>query len=63
MIQKLPITTVRNELRDIVDGLYANDGAVIIERNTKPMAVLISYEDFLRIETILLTQPEPIPVH
>ena len=60
MIEKLPISTVRSDLRNIVDELYAKSGAVIIERNGKAMAVLISYEDFRRVESMLVA-PEPIP--
>lgn len=62
VIKKLPISTVRAELRNIVDDLYADAGAIIITRNEKAMAVLISYEDFRRIETIF-TLPEPAPAH
>lgn len=64
MIDKLPISVVRNQLRDLVDDLYAGNGAVIITRTEKPMAVLISYDDYLAIEPTLherhIKPPAPV---
>ena len=58
-IQSLPISTVRTELRDIVDALYARaTGAVIITRNGKEMAVIISYEDWLSAEPLIKAKPQ-----
>lgn len=54
MTQPISISEVRNKLRDLVDELYAGNGAVIVERNGKPMCAMISYDDFLAIEQQLL---------
>ena len=54
MTQAMPISEVRNGLRDLVDRVYANDARVIVERNGKRMAALISYEEFLAVEPVLM---------
>ena len=47
--QQMQMTEVRNSLRDLVDRLYRDGGAVIIERSGKPMAVLLSYDNYLEV--------------
>lgn len=63
MTQVAPISEIRNNLRNLVDDLYAENGAVIIQRNGKPMAAMISYDDFLAVERILLERHTQQPAH
>ena len=37
----------RQKWRDLLDAVYAGDSDIVIERNGKPTAVLIPYEDYL----------------
>ena len=54
MTQAMPISEVRQKLRDLVDQAYADNDRVIVERNGKRMAALISYEEFLAVEPALM---------
>lgn len=51
--QQMQMTEVRNSLRDLVDRLYRDGGTVVIERNGKPMAVLLSYDNYLEVRQFL----------
>jgi prevent-host-death family protein len=43
----------RQKWRDLLDAAYRGIGDTVIERNGKPIAVLIPYEDYLAIEEAL----------
>jgi len=43
----------RQKWRDLLDAAYRGTADTIIERNGKPLAVLIPYEDYLEIEAAL----------
>jgi prevent-host-death family protein len=54
----MPATTIgsreaRQKWRDLLDAAYTGSTDTIIERNGKPIAVLIPYEDYLAIEETL----------
>jgi antitoxin (DNA-binding transcriptional repressor) of toxin-antitoxin stability system len=63
----MKISDVRNQLRDLIDELYAGQhaGGIVITRTDKPMAALISHQDYLRIqhEQEIALPPEPAPAH
>lgn len=64
MAETMKISDVRSQLRDLIDELYAGQhtGGIVITRTDKPMAALISHQDYLRLQEIL-HQPEPNPAH
>lgn len=43
----------RQKWRDLLDAVYAGDTDIVIERNSKPTAVLIPYEDYLALAEVL----------
>ena len=47
------VSDVRSDLSNLVVELYAKNGAVVIARTEKPMAAMISYEDYLAVEETL----------
>ena len=54
----MPTTTIgsreaRQKWRDLLDAAYTGTTDTVIERNGKPIAVLIPYEDYLAIEETL----------
>lgn len=61
----MKISDVRNQLRDLIDELYAGQhaGGIVITRTDKPMAALISHQDYLRIQQEIARPPEPAPAH
>jgi len=60
----MKISDVRNQLRDLIDELYAGvrPGGIVITRTDKPMAALISHQDYLRLQEIS-QPPELNPAH
>ena len=52
-IRRMKISDVRSDLSDLVVELHYKNGAVIIAKTEKPMAALISYDDFLAVEQTL----------
>jgi prevent-host-death family protein len=54
----MPVTTIgsreaRQKWRDLLDAAYAGTTDTVIERNGKPVAALISYEDYQAVEDTL----------
>jgi prevent-host-death family protein len=54
----MPITTLgsreaRQKWRDVLDEVYTGAADIVIERNGKPLAVLIPYEDYLAVAEAL----------
>ncbi len=54
----MTITTIgsreaRQKWRDLLDAVYTGSADIIIERNGKPTAVLIPYEDYLALAEAL----------
>lgn len=54
----MPVTTIgsreaRQKWRDLLDAAHMGTTDTVIERNGKPIAVLIPYEDYLTIEEML----------
>lgn len=52
-IRRMKISDVRNDLSDLVVELHFKNGAVIIAKTEKPMAALISYDDYLAVQQTL----------
>lgn len=52
MAATMKISDVRSQLRDLIDELYAGQhtGGIVITRTDKPMAALISHQDYLRLQ-------------
>jgi PHD/YefM family antitoxin component YafN of YafNO toxin-antitoxin module len=48
---------VRKNLRRILDNASAHRTIVIVKRYRQPMAVILSYEDYLTVEPHLTPQP------
>ena len=53
MTKIMPMTKVRWNLRDVIDRAYAANTRLIVERNGKRVAAIISYEDFQAVEPML----------
>lgn len=53
MTQTMQMTKVRWNLRDVIDRAYAANTRLIVERNGKRVAAIISYEDFQAVEPML----------
>ncbi len=54
----MPVTTIgsreaRQKWRDLLDEVYTGVADIVIERNGKPIAALIPYEDYLAIAEAL----------
>lgn len=54
----MSITTIgsreaRQKWRDLLDEVFTGTADIVIERNGKPIATLISYEDYVAIAEIL----------
>jgi prevent-host-death family protein len=54
----MPVSTLgsreaRQKWRDLLDEVYTGLGDVVIERNGKPIAALIPYEDYLAVAETL----------
>lgn len=54
----MPITTIgsreaRQKWRDLLDEAFTGAADIVIERNGKPIAALIAYEDYLAIAEAL----------
>lgn len=54
----MPITTIgsreaRQKWRDLLDEVYAGATDIVVERNGKPTAALIPYEDYLAVAEAL----------
>lgn len=55
----MTITTIgsreaRQKWRDVLDAAYSGGVDTVIERNGKPVAALIPYEDYLAVEELLV---------
>lgn len=46
MTRTLPLSVVKIKLSALVDGVFRRDDEVVITRNGKPAAVLVSAEDY-----------------
>jgi prevent-host-death family protein len=54
----MTVTTIgsreaRQKWRDLLDAVYTGSADIVIERNGKPMATLIPYEDYLALAEAL----------
>ncbi|MCL4301680.1 MAG: type II toxin-antitoxin system prevent-host-death family antitoxin [Anaerolineae bacterium] len=54
----MPVSTIgsreaRQKWRDLLDEVYAGSADIVIERNGKPIAALIPYEDYLAVTEAL----------
>lgn len=65
MVETMKISDVRTQLRDLVDELYAGQhtGGIVIQRTGKPMAALISHQDYQRLAQLDRQPPEPNPAY
>ena len=53
MTKIMPLTKVRWNLSEVIDRAYAANARLIVERNGKRVAAIISYEDFQAVEPML----------
>lgn len=54
-----PLSEVRASLRDILDHVAETHSAVIVERYYKPVAVIVAFDDWQRMQTAQERQPVP----
>jgi antitoxin YefM len=53
MAKTLPISEVKARLPELVNGLAARENEIVVTRNGKPAAVLVSYEEYERLKDTL----------
>jgi antitoxin YefM len=59
MSETLPLSSVKTHLSEIVDRVEGEHDRVVVTRNGKPAAVLISYEDLEGLEETLAIMSDP----
>ena len=53
MTRTLPISEVKARLPELVSGINEREDEIIVTRNGKPAAVLVSYEEYERLKETL----------
>lgn len=63
MDKTLPLANVKAHLSEIVDGVESGHDRVVLTRNGRPAAVIVSPEDLEALEETLdlLSRPEALP--
>lgn len=59
MAKTLPISEVKARLPELVTGVAERDEEVVVTRNGKPTAVLVSYAEFERLKETLDVLSDP----
>lgn len=59
MSETLPLSSVKTHLSEIVDRVEGEHDRVVVTRNGKPAAVLISHEDLEGLEETLTIMSDP----
>src|ERR1039457_2316428 len=59
MSETLPLSSVKTHFSEIVDRVEGEHDRVVVTRNGKPAAVLISYEDLEGLEETLTIMSDP----
>lgn len=59
MAKTLPISEVKARLPELVTGVAERDEEVVVTRNGKPAAVLVSYAEFERLKETLDVLSDP----
>jgi antitoxin YefM len=59
MPETLPLSSVKTHLSEIVDRVEGEHDRVVVTRNGKPAAVLISHEDLEGLEETLTIMSDP----
>ena len=53
MTKTLPISEVKARLPELVTGVLERDDEVVVTRNGRPAAVLVSYDEYVRLKETL----------
>ena len=53
MVKTLPISEVKARLPELVSGVAERDDEIVVTRNGKPAAVLVSYDEYERLKETL----------
>ncbi len=59
MSETLPLSTVKARLSEIVDRVEGQQDRIVVTRNGKPAAVLMSNNDFESLEETLVAMSDP----
>jgi antitoxin YefM len=59
MSETLPLSSVKTHLSEIIDRVEGEHDRVVVTRNGKPAAVLISHEDLEGLEETLTIMSDP----
>jgi prevent-host-death family protein len=59
MSKTLPISEVKARLPELVTDVQEHDGEVVVTRNGKPAAILVSYEEYERLKETLDVLSDP----
>jgi antitoxin YefM len=62
MSETLPLSSVKTHLSEIVDRVEGEHDRVVVTRNGRPAAVLISHEDLEGLEETLAIMSDPVLV-
>ncbi len=59
MSETLPLSTVKARLSELVDRVEAEDDRIVVTRNGRPAAVLVSTDDLESLEETLAVLSDP----
>lgn len=60
MAKTLPISEVKTHLPELVSKVEARDEQIVVTRNGKPAAVLLSYDEYSKIQETLDVLSDPV---
>ena len=59
MAKTLPISEVKTRLPELVSGIAEREEEIVVTRNGKPAAVLVSYDEYERLKDSLAVLSDP----
>ena len=60
MAKTMPISEVKTRLPELVSGVEQREDEIVVTRNGKPAAVLVSYDEYERLKETLDVLSDPI---
>ena len=60
MSKTMPISEVKTRLPELVSGVEEREDEIVVTRNGKPAAVLVSYDEYARLKETLDILSDPV---
>jgi antitoxin YefM len=60
MSKTMPISEVKTRLPELVSGIEEREEEIVVTRNGKPAAVLLNYEEYVRLKETLDVLSDPV---